>query len=665
MKNKKVLILALTLAMGISLLAGCAGIANSSGSSSTTDSRAVISSDMESVEPPKEQKPGLKDDYYAVINEKLLNEHKDETWNHFYDLIDKAYEDQKSIIQSAAECTDKSSSEYKLSTLYLKAINNPKNSSDYYDRLFAPVMNADNLSAFLTELSKLQYEYGIDGIINTEVIAPDEDPANYAVYMKSLNYFLDAFDYQDGEEYEEAANENKEYFTELMRGLLKLSGKETAIDNVYEFVKSVALSEDSGVYKPVKLEELQKSLTNLDLTAYLGNIYKKVPAEVMAKDTAAYKKLNEYITEDNLEMLKNYVYMINLNKYVKYLGSDYVTFSNKMEETYIGDVEKIDFEKLAVKQVSELLKWDMGKLYTEKNFSEEKKQAVQKIVDEILAEYKEMLSAEDWLNDETKSKAIKKLENIKVRIGMPDNIEKYLSGYQPSDECYFADVMSIKGASAKKQFDRFTEKVDRNVWNVLPQDMTPCYYPTDNSINIPIVALEEPYFSLEYSDEKNLGAIGTIIGHEVTHAFDDLGSQYDENGDMVDWWTSEDRKAFNDRAEKIVTYYTSYKTPDTMQQDGKQTLGENIADLGSMNCLTRIVEHNGWNAESFFESYANIWASTMDGLSAAIVSGMDEHAADKVRVNAVLSSCELFVKTYGITESDKMFIDKDKRVKLW
>lgn len=167
-------------------------------------------------------------------------------------------------------------------------------------------------------------------------------------------------------------------------------------------------------------------------------------------------------------------------------------------------------------------------------------------------------------------------------------------------------------------FDSFTEKVDRSVWNILPQDMTPCYYPTDNSINIPVAALEEPYFSLQYSDEKNLGAIGTIIGHEVTHAFDDLGSQYDENGDMVDWWTSEDRKAFNDRSEKIVTYYTSYKTPGTMQQDGQQTLGENIADLGSMNCLTRIVEHNGLNAENFFESYANIWASTMDGLSAAI-----------------------------------------------
>ena len=156
-----------------------------------------------------------------------------------------------------------------------------------------------------------------------------------------------------------------------------------------------------------------------------------------------------------------------------------------------------------------------------------------------------------------------------------------------------------------------------------------------------------------------------IIGHEITHAFDDLGSRYDENGDLVNWWTEADRKAFEERAEKIVAYYDDYETPGIMRQDGRQTLGENIADLGSMRCLTRIVEKKGLSAKRFFESYANAWASTSDALSDAIISGMDEHAADKVRVNAVLSSCKLFYQIYDVRKGDAMYIKPEDRVGLW
>ena len=156
-----------------------------------------------------------------------------------------------------------------------------------------------------------------------------------------------------------------------------------------------------------------------------------------------------------------------------------------------------------------------------------------------------------------------------------------------------------------------------------------------------------------------------IIAHEITHAFDDLGSKYDENGNYVDWWTPEDSQSFEKLAEKIIVYYDNYKTPDIMKQDGKQTLGENIADIGAMYCVSRIIEENNLSPEKFFESYANAWASISDTISMAIISGMDEHAADKVRVNAVLSSCELFYKTYDIKKGDDMYIEPEKRVKLW
>lgn len=674
MKNNRITAFLLALIMTAAVSVGCAEKAkpDSSLQQPPTEVAVSIETDTSKADDTKLESYGLKDDYYAYVNAKLLSEHGTETWNHFFDLMDKSYSEQKLIIQNAAgnlDCYDKTSSEYKLGSLYKKATENNKNSISDFDKLFEPVMNADNIPDFLTELAKLQYNYGVDTLFNMEVLAPDENPGEYMVFLKPLNYFHDAEDYHDEDVDEfsiDVAEDNKAYFTEYMQRLLKLADKDTSsVDKVYEFVRVVAKSENSDTYQAVKLENVQRQIPNINLKNYLSGIFKSVPNEFMAKDISAYTKLNEYITEDNLNMLKNYVYMINLSKYADYLGSDFVKVKNEMEEMYIGDVENSDMEKMLVQQVSDLLKWDMGKLYTEKNFSKDKQENIQKIVGDLIAEYKSMIGEEDWLSDETKTKSIKKLEGIKIRIGMPDDIGLYLSAYQPANDGYFADVMQIKSMDTRKQYDNYSVKVDRNIWNVLPQEMTPCYYPTDNSINIPVAALEAPYFSSTASEEENLGAIGTIIGHEITHAFDDLGSKYDENGDLNNWWTSNDKEAFEARAGKIVSYYYRYKTPGIMRQDGEQTLGENIADLGSMNCLSRIVKRKGLNAEKFFESYANSWASTTDDLSAAMMSGMDEHAADKVRVNAVLSSCDLFYETYHLSEQDKMFIKSSERVKLW
>lgn len=236
-----------------------------------------------------------------------------------------------------------------------------------------------------------------------------------------------------------------------------------------------------------------------------------------------------------------------------------------MQEEYIGDTDETNAEKIAVTQVSELLKWDMGKLYTEKNFSEVKKQGIQKIVDDLFAEYKTILQEKDWLSAETKAKALQKLEKIDVRIGLPQDIDRYLSSYTPvlrtEGGSYFSNVLQIRKEQTEKQYDNFGQKVDRTVWNLIPQDMNPCYYPTDNSINIPVAALEAPYFSVTASEEENLGAIGTIIGHEITHAFDDLGSKYDENGDYVDWWSEADRKNLKSVLKKSLPITTNIKRP--------------------------------------------------------------------------------------------------------
>lgn len=626
------------------------------------------------------------DDYYAAVNEKVLKEHEQGpdggNWNWFWDLEDKVYEEQKKIIQTAAASMKDSgkntvqvSSEYKIGALYSMAVDQNRRDAEgieYFNKLIKSAMEAETVQAFMDELASLQYHYGFQTLLNTEVLARDDNPGEYIVQLNDLDFGVGKEEFED--EDEEVEEYLAMYFEDYLGSLLKSAGwtedqAKQVGRNVLAFVKEIARSQRKGDYTKISIDELQDVLKNLDLKQYLGKIYQTIPMEIYAKETGSLTKLNEYLTTENLPLLKDYVYTINLNRLVPYLTSDMIKAKQKMEEDDIGDAETADVEKTAVKQTSELLKWDMGKLYTEQYFDTRKKEQTQKLVEELLDEYKTMIQEETWLTQNTKNKALKKLEHINIRIGSPEDISRYLSEYVPVSRkdggTYLSNVLLLRGETSQKQFDKYGQKVDRSVWNILPQELVPCYYPTDNSINIPVIALNTPYFSVSASEEENLGGIGTIIGHEITHAFDDLGSQYDENGDFVNWWTNGDRQAFEEKAEKIISYYDNYKTSGIMRQDGKQTLGENIADLGAMHCLSRIVEKKGLSAEKFFESYANAWASTSDDFSAAIVSGMDEHAADKVRVNAVLASCELFYKTYGIKEDDGMYIKPEERVELW
>ena len=535
----------------------------------------------------------------------------------------------------------------------------------YFNELMKPVMEAGTIEELMDALAVLQYGYGFDTLLNTEVLALDETPGEYTAQIKDMNFFLDVQDFEE-EEYEA---ENKEYFTGYLARLLTLAGYEDGektAGEVYAFVKTIAMSRSEGKYAKISVDDLQKKLPNIDLRAYLEKIFRTMPTELNVKETASLSTLNGYLTADNLPLLKDYVYLVNLQKLAPYMTSEMGKAQYKMEETYIGGADPIDPEKTAVTQVAALLKWDVGKLYTKKNYTAQKRDVVYAMVDEMLKEYETMLQEEDWLSQATRDRAISKLKAIRLRIGAPEDIDRYLSAYTPdTNKGYLENVMALRREASEKQYDSYGQPVDRTIWNILPQELTPCYYPTDNSINIPVSVLEAPYIDPAAGEAQNLGALGTIIGHEITHAFDDLGSQYDENGDFVNWWTAADRKAFEERAKKIVTYYNNYKTPGAMRQDGRQTLGENIADLGSMRCLTRIVEKKSLSAEQFFESYSNAWASTSDALSDAIVSGMDEHAADKVRVNAVLGSCELFYQTYHVKEGDGMYIKPENRVGLW
>lgn len=654
----KFLALALVLPLSLSLLGGCAAPEKKEPAATTEKNTPAAA--------------GLKDDYYAAVNKEVLEKNDAEKtggWNWFYDLEEKSNQEQQKLIQqAAAHPGEKGSSAYKLGILYKQALDQDKRDAAgvrYFNELMKPVLEARTIQELLDAAASLQYQYGFDSLLNPEVLVLDETPDRYSVRLKDMNVFLDSLDFQDAE-YEA---ENRKHFTGYLAELRRLAGQPEdpkTIEQIYAFAKATATGRGETKPARISLEELQKKLPQLDVKRYFEKLLPVLPETITVPETDSLTVLNRYLKEENLPLLKEYLYLANLEKLAPYLTSQMQQARLKMEEDYVGEAEPADAEKTAVKQTAELLKWDLGKLYTEANYTPEKKKAVKELPQEIIEEYETMLQEADWLSEPTRQKAIEKLKGIRVRIGAPDDIDRYLSSYVPDPEkSYLENVLALRQEASRKQYDQFGQPVDRTVWNILPQELTPSYYPTDNSINIPVSVMEKPYLDPAANEARNLGALGTIIGHEVTHAFDDLGSQYDKNGDFVNWWSEKDRQAFDKRAEKIVTFYDNYKTPGIMQQDGRQTLGENIADLGAMRALSRIVARRHLPAREFFESYANIWASTSNPLTDAMVSGMDEHAADKARVNAVLSNTDLFYTTYGIQEGDKMYLAPENRVGLW
>ena len=663
---------------------------------------------------------GLLDDYYAAVNAKVLAAHSTEgdngSWNWFWDLTEKSEAEQAQIIRTAAAGAAKSGgspkasdmSAYRIGKLCAMASDSgARNSSGAADfnALMQPVMAAKSVQALLDALGALQYRYGFDSLINTDVYLPDDAPGTNTVRIRTLNYILLVDDYVAAGD---SADEMKPVFTGSLRSLMKAAGRDVSagdMENIYSFLKAAASASSEGkkaaaqnaesstaaagtaqkgqstdvIKKPADLltekaltvSELGNRYSNIDVTEYLGTIFKTVPETVRVEDDAGLGDINAYLTEQNLPMLKNYVYLANLVKFAPYFSSDIsAAYQTVQKDCGVedGDAAGTGGEKMtsAEKQVAALLKWDLAKLYSERNFDTAKKERVGKMVNEILAQYKTMLQTEDWLSEETRGKAIAKLEKMQLRIGAPDDIARYLSAWTPDESrSYFANVLAITEDTSTKKYDAAGQAADRTRWQLLPQDCSPCYYPTDNSINIPVAVMFAPYFAVGQTDEQNLGALGTIVGHEITHAFDDLGHQYDQNGDFRNWWSKADETAFEQRAQKVADYYTNYRTPGIMQQDGVYTLGENIADLGAVHCLTEIVRQRGLSADKFFAAYANSWASVSNAMSDALVSGMDEHASDKVRVNAVLASNPLFYETYQIKSGDGMYLSPEKRVELW
>lgn len=400
-------------------------------------------------------------------------------------------------------------------------------------------------------------------------------------------------------------------------------------------------------------------------------------AEVDLGQPEPIKEVEKILEETSLDDLKTYAEAKIISGASGYLSDDFRTASFKFSQTLSGVKQDRPRWKRAVSLVSGVMGEAIGKLYVEKYFPESSKQRMLDLVHNLQAALAERIDEASWMEQVTKEQAKDKLSNFIIKIGYPDKWRDY-SGLQidPSLSLY-ENLSRVSEFMTKDYIDRKVNKpVDKSEWHMTPQTVNAYYNPTTNEICFPAAILQPPFFDPEADDAVNYGAIGGVIGHEMSHGFDDQGCQFDKEGNQNNWWTAADKANYDKRTKVLEDYFGNYEVLPGKKINGKLTLGENIGDNGGLNIAFRAFSNlmktkklpviDGFIPEQrFFLAWGRVWAANTSDEMTDYLLKVDPHSPNKARVNAALPHIDAWYDAFNVKKSDKMYVPKSKRAHIW
>lgn len=438
----------------------------------------------------------------------------------------------------------------------------------------------------------------------------------------------------------------------------------------------VELRDPHANYNKKTLEELKKEYPSFDWGAFFSTAGLPNLTEVNIGQPESIKEVSAIIDTVPLEDQVLYLQWNLIDAAASYLSDDFVAQDfDFYGKTMSGKQEMKPRWKRAVSTVDGALGEAVGQMYVEKYFPAAAKERMVGLVKNLQTALGERIKNLAWMSDATKEKALEKLSTFHVKIGYPDKWKDY-SSLEIKDDSYWANIERANRWEYKEMIGKCGKPVDKEEWHMTPQTVNAYYNPTTNEICFPAGILQYPFFDMNADDAFNYGAIGVVIGHEMTHGFDDQGRQYDKDGNLKDWWTEEDAKNFEARAAVMANFFDSIQVAPGVHANGKFTLGENIADHGGLqvsyqafkNATAKepLKDENGFTPEQrFFLSYANVWAGNIRPEEVLRLTKIDPHSLGKWRVDGALPQIESWYEAFNITEKDPMFIPVDKRVSIW
>ncbi|MDB4303552.1 M13 family metallopeptidase, partial [Desulfosarcina sp.] len=430
---------------------------------------------------------------------------------------------------------------------------------------------------------------------------------------------------------------------------------------------------------PRSINELQEMTPSINWVKFVSDVgIQKELDTVLVTELKYMEALNTFLVSTNIEDIKTLMTWNTLRGTAGFLTTE---ISNANWEFYgkilTGAKARRKAEERALGTVNGSLGEAVGKLYVDAKFPPEAKEKAEKMIANIILAFKNRITVLDWMSEETKLKAIEKLDKFSVKIAYPDKWEDYSELKIEASNSFAENMLAVSDWSLKKNYSEINEPVDKTKWFLAPQVVNAGYIPQFNEIIFPAAILQPPFFNNDADDAVNYGAIGAGISHEISHAFDDSGARFDSDGNVNNWWTPEDLAEFEKRGAALAEQYDTIEVLDSVYVNGKFTLGENIGDLGGVlgayDGLQLSFEENGrpedidgFTAEQrFFISFGTIWRTLIreDALRNRIVT--DPHSPSKVRATQSLKNIDAFYEAFDIKEGDKMYLEQDKRVKIW
>jgi putative endopeptidase len=389
-----------------------------------------------------------------------------------------------------------------------------------------------------------------------------------------------------------------------------------------------------------------------------------------------FKEISKIVNETPINNWKPYLTWNLLHSSYRYLDTNFVKESFNFYGKFLSGAKVLQPRwKRVLFSADASIGEALGQLYVKEVFPPEAKEKALKIVRSLLGAMRERINALDWMSNVTKKQALHKLDLFTVKIGYPD---KWID-YKPLNierDSYFANAVRCAEFNFNRDIRKIGKPADPTEWEMTPQTVNAYYEPVRNEIVFPAAILQPPFFNQNADDAINYGAMGAVIGHEVTHGFDDQGRQYDADGNINDWWTKDDEKKFNEHAQKIIDQFDAFSPVDTMHVNGKLTEGENIADLGGLNvsftAFKKTDEYKNRDkvdgftpAQRFFLAWAQVWESNTSDQSLKLRLKVDPHAPDKFRVNGPFSNTPEFWQAFNVKEGAPMRAPENKLVKIW
>lgn len=608
-----------------------------------------------------------------------------------FDMLAETNQKQlRELIESFASQTNEPGSQgQKIGDLYTLAMDSVKLNSDGVAPIKAQLDKIAAISdrkQIVPMIAEMAYD-GIGTYFSSYVYA---DPKNSALNIFQISqgginlgekeYYLDTDSV--------TANIREQYKLYITK-LFKLAGFTDAeagqkMNDVLEIETTIAKASFSAVqrrdpeanYHKMTYADLKKQFSGIDWDAYLKDLGVQGVEELNVEQIEPLQTVDKLISTLPLEKHISYLQYNLIDAAASCLSDDFVAarfdFYGKVLS---GRQVNQPRWKRAVNAVNGMLGEVVGQMYVEKYFPAAAKERMVNLVKNLQTALGERIQAQEWMSDSTKAVAAEKLAAFHVKVGYPDKWKDY-SSLEIKKDSYWANVCRASEWAVRDMYSRVGKPVDKDEWLMTPQTVNAYYNPSTNEICFPAAILQYPFFDMNADDAFNYGAIGVVIGHEMTHGFDDQGRQFDKNGNLCDWWAAGDAERFNERAQVMVDFFNNIEVLPGLKANGQLTLGENLADHGGLNVAYLAYRNatkdaplgvvDGFTADQrFFLAYAALWAGNIREEAIRQYTKSDPHSLGEWRVNGALPHIQAWYDAFGITDKDPMYIAPEKRVNIW